>query len=66
MNLFFYPDDLKSKFKFQVFPSHQNRKTKLSICFWEKLRLDNFASRSTNHNWNPDHGQTKETKAATI
>ena len=39
--------NLKSKFKFHVFPSHQDRKTNSSIRFWEKLRLNNFVSRST-------------------
>ena len=34
--------NLKSKFKFQVFPSHQDRKTNSFVCFWEKLRLNNF------------------------
>ena len=40
MNLFFYPDDSeiletsKSKFKFQVFPSQQDRKTNSSVCFF--------------------------------
>ena len=53
MNLFFYPDDseilenLKSKFKFQVFPSRLDRTTNSSIHFWKKLQLDNFVSRST-------------------
>ena len=34
--------NLKSKFKFQVFPSRQDRKTNSFIRFWEKFRLDNF------------------------
>ena len=39
--------NLKSKFKFQVFPSRQDRKTHLFICLWEKFQLNNFVSRST-------------------
>jgi hypothetical protein len=34
-------------FKFQVFPSRQDRKKNCFFVFWEKLRLDNFVSRST-------------------
>ena len=39
---------MKSKFKFQVFPSRQNKKKHIGLfIFWEKLWLDNFVSRST-------------------
>ena len=47
-NLFFYPDSPEiletwtSRFKFQVFPDCQDRKTNSSVRFWKKLRLDKF------------------------
>ena len=34
--------NLNFNFKSQVFPRNQDRKTNFFVCFWEKLRLDNF------------------------
>ena len=53
MNLFFYPDDLDiletwiSISSFKYFRVIRREKQIRSFVFWEKLRLDNYVSRST-------------------
>ena len=48
-SLFFYPDSPELpetwdfNFKFQIFLDRQDRKTNLSVHFWKKFWLDNFA-----------------------